>query len=228
MFTAESPPTSIADTETLAVAAEPEESGPFRRCLVSGESRPVERMIRFVIGPDGSVVPDLEARLPGRGMWLSAERDVVNKALAKNHFARAARRAVTAPGDLAERIESLLARRCVELLGLARRAAQIVAGYDQVRASLAQGDGGLLLEASDGSADGRDKLLAVAPRIAVIDVLSSDELGAAMGRDRFVHVLVAPGRLADRLRHEAGRLAGFRTKVAGPVSESPLHDVGNG
>ena len=72
-----------------------------------------------------AVVPDIEGRLPGRGFWLSADRDVVNKALAKNAFARAARRPVVAPGDLADRIESLLLRRCVELLGMARRAARL-------------------------------------------------------------------------------------------------------
>ena len=152
-------------------------------------------------------------------MWLSARRDVVNRALAKNTFARAARRPVTAPGDLADRIESLLARRCVELIGMARRAAQIVAGFDQVRAALAETRGGLLIEASDGSGDGRDKLLAMARDVPVVAVLSSEELGAAFGRDRFVHVLVAPGRLADRLRVEAERLAGFRTtEASGPAS----------
>jgi predicted RNA-binding protein YlxR (DUF448 family) len=195
---------------TIAADADGDESGPNRRCLVTGESVPVERLVRFAIGPDGAVVPDIEGRLPGRGMWLSAERDVVNKALAKSLFARAARRTVVAPGDLADRIESLLARRCVELLGMARRAAQVVAGFDQVRATLSEGRGGLLVEASDGSGDGRDKLRAMAPGVTVVTVLSSEELGAAFGRDRFVHVLVAPGRLADRIRVEAERLAGFR------------------
>jgi len=211
--------TQAPAADPAAGEADADESGPNRRCLVTGESRPVERLVRFAIGPDGTVVPDIEGRLPGRGMWLSAERDVVNKALAKSLFAKAARRSVVAPGDLADRIESLLARRCVELIGMARRAAQIVAGFDQVRAALAETRGGLLIEASDGSGDGRDKLLAMARDVPVVAVLSSEELGAAFGRDRFVHVLVAPGRLADRLRVEAERLAGFRTtEASGPAS----------
>ena len=215
--------------EPAASGPEADESGPFRRCLASGESRPVERMIRFVVGPDGAVVPDLEAKLPGRGMWLSAERDMVKKASAKNLFARAARRTVTVPDDLADRIESLLARRCIELLGLARRAGQLVAGFDQVRAGLAGGGRGLLVEAADGADDGRGKLLAIAPGLAVVDVLASDELGAAFGRNRFVHILVSPGRLADRLRVEAERLAGFRGMKAGGHGSAPRdHDAGNG
>ncbi len=185
--------------------------GPLRRCLVLGESLPVERMIRFVIGPRWRRRSDLEARLPGRGMWLSASRDVVDKALAKNAFARAARRAVTVPGDLAGMLEMLLVRRCIEILGLARRAGQIEAGFDQVRAVLAKSPRGLLIEASDGAQDGRGKLRALARQLPVVEVLSGEELGAAFARERFVHILLAPGRLADRLQAEAGRLSGFRT-----------------
>jgi predicted RNA-binding protein YlxR (DUF448 family)/ribosomal protein L7Ae-like RNA K-turn-binding protein len=209
----------VPAAEAIAPEAEAEDSGPNRRCLVTGAVLPVERLVRFVIGPDASVVPDVEGRLPGRGFWLSAERDVVNKALAKNAFAKAARRPVVAPGDLADRIESLLLRRCVELLGMARRAAQIVAGFDQVRAALIEGRGGLLIEAADGAPEGRDKLRALAPKLPVSAVLTSDELGAAFGRERFVHVLLTRGRLAERLRGEAERLAGFRNASAiGPGS----------
>lgn len=203
----------MIDREASAQApgvAEGDESGPLRRCLVTGESQPVERMIRFVIGPDGSVVPDLEAKLPGRGMWLSARREAVQTAVAKNAFARAARRAVTVPEDLADRLETLLARRCGELLGLARRAGQVEAGFDQVRAALAKAPQGVLVEAADGAEDGRGKLRALAPQMPVVDVLRGEELGAAFGRDRFVHLLLAPGRLAERLRIEGERLAGFR------------------
>jgi hypothetical protein len=194
-----------------ASVAEADESGPLRRCIVTGESLPVERMIRFVIGPDGSVVPDLEAKLPGRGMWLSARREVVATALAKNAFARAARRPVTVAADLADRLEFMLVRRCIEFLGLARRAGQIEAGFDQVRAALTKTRRGVLVEASDGAEDGRGKLRALAPQVPMVDVLSSEELGAAFARDRFVHILLAPGRLADRLQAEAERLSGFRT-----------------
>ncbi len=93
---------------------------------------------------------------------------------------------------------------------MARRAAQIVAGFDQVRAALIEGRGGLLIEAADGAPEGRDKLRALAPKLPASAVLTSDELGAAFGRERFVHVLLTGGRLAERLRG-GGTVGGFRT-----------------
>jgi len=187
-----------------------EELGPNRRCLVTGEVHLISGLVRFVVGPDGTLVPDIEGRLPGRGMWLSASRDVVNKALAKNVFARVARRPVNVAPDLADLVERLLARRCVELLGMARRAGQAVAGFDRVHAALAGASGGLLIEAADGAEDGRGKLRALERDVPVAASLSGEELGAAFGRERIVHVLLAPGRLADRLQAETERLAGFR------------------
>ncbi|MDR3440431.1 RNA-binding protein [Telmatospirillum sp.] len=187
-----------------------EETGPCRRCIVSGEVLPIERLIRFVVGPDGSVVPDIEARLPGRGLWLSAGRDMVNTAAAKNLFAKAFRRKVVVPSDLCERIENLLLRRCIERIGLARRAGQAIAGFEKVRGELKAGHGAVLLAAADGSADGRDKIRALAPGLPLIVALRGDELGAAFGRDRAVHVLLTAGRLAEGLKVDAVRLAGFR------------------
>ncbi len=176
-------------------------------------------MIRFVVGPDGSVVADIGRRLPGRGFWLSAERDMVNTACAKNLFARAAKAAVKVPPDLADRIEGLLARRCLDLIGLARRSGQAIAGFEKVSGELgskrpglegAAGKNGLLLFASDGAEDGQRKIRALAPALPEVNVLSAAELGVAFGRDRSVHVFLAPGRLASALVEEVERLKGFR------------------
>jgi len=174
-------------------APEPEESGPNRRCIASGAVKPAEGMLRFVIGPDGTVVPDLAHKLPGRGIWLSADRDMVNTATKKNLFSKAARRKVTVPADLGDRVEFLLLRHCLELIGLARRAGQAMMGYD-----------------------GRGKVRALAPNLPLVDVLTGDELGAAFGRDHAVHVILTRGRLAEALRVEAGRLAGFRPDSPAP------------
>lgn len=184
--------------------------GPRRRCLVTGRVGDKDSMVRFVVGPEGQVVPDIEGRLPGRGLWLSAGRDMVCKAGAGNLFAKAARTRAVAPGDLAERVEGLLARRCLELIGLARRCGQATAGFERVGASLRAGPAGVLLAASDGAPAGRAKLRALAPEVPLVELLSGDELGAAVGRLRAVHLVLSPGRLADRLLHESSRLAGFR------------------
>jgi len=186
-----------------------DEKGPERRCIVTGTVGPKEALIRFVVGPSGELVPDIEGRLPGRGMWLSAKRDVVNTAVAKAYFAKAARRKLEVPADLAERLESLLRRRCLDILGLARRAGEVVSGYDKVRTELKAGRGAVILAALDGAEEGVRKIGALAPHLPVVGILTADELGAAFGRDHTVHGVLLKGRLADRLLIESARLAGI-------------------
>lgn len=186
-----------------------------RRCIASGDLLSKAGMLRFVIGPEGDVVPDLEEKLPGRGLWLSADRDVVNTACAKNLFSKAARRQVTVANDLPARVDALLAGRCAGLIGLARRAGEVEAGFEKVRSRLRGGTAGLVLAASDGADDGRRKIRALAPDVPLCDVMSGVELGRALARDNVVHVAVAPGRLADRLQSELNRLAGIRQGCAG-------------
>lgn len=182
----------------------------LRRCLVTGESAGPERLIRFVVGPDGSLVPDLAAKLPGRGIWVTASRPAIAAAVGRRLFARAARGPVMVPPDLAERLERLLAARCLDLLGLARRAGQAVAGYEKVRAALASGRVAVLVAAFDGAADGRRKLRQLAAGLPVVEVLSAAELSLALGRENVIHAALTSGRLASTFLAEAARLAGLR------------------
>jgi hypothetical protein len=204
-----------------------------RRCIVSGETLPRDRLLRFVAGPDGIVVPDLAERLPGRGLWLRARRDIVEAACSRNQFSRAARRTVTPMagpnGEPLDRlVEVQLVRRCLDVVSLARRAGIAVAGFDQVRQWLKArpprtGAGpALLLNARDAAAGGREKLAAlagwddgVAVPVVHCGLLTARELGRAFGRDHLVHVLIEPHRLAGRLLTETGRLAGFRDEGTG-------------
>lgn len=187
-----------------------EETGPERRCIATGAVRSKAELLRFSVAPDGTVVPDLGHILPGRGIWLSASRDVVNTAVAKKVFAKAARRQVGVPADLATRIEALLVRRCLDTIGLARRAGQAVMGFEKVCAEVRAGRAALLLAARDASRDGRDKVRALGAGLTVIELFDGAELGAVFGRDAAVHVCLSPGKLARRLIEEAGLLAGFR------------------
>ena len=209
----------MTETPEPADAEEERETGPLRRCIVTRESAPKERMIRFVIGPSREVVPDLAGRLPGRGMWLSARGDVLERAVSRGAFMRAARGPVTLPSDLRARIEDGLRARIRDLLGLARRAGQAVSGWQAGREWLQAGRAGLIVQASDGSPAERARfggreLPAVAP-------LTAAELGGVFGRDHAVHVVVAPGRLAEALLAEAGRLAG----IAGAPPETEARAV---
>jgi predicted RNA-binding protein YlxR (DUF448 family) len=173
-------------------------------------------MIRFVVAPDGGIVPDLAARLPGRGIWLSADADVLETARMRGGFARAARAPVSVPPDLLPGLQAALARRIAEQLGLARRAGQAVAGFTKAREWLERGRVALIVQADDGSPEERARLIG-AWNGPVLAPLSGAALGAVFGRERAVHVAVSPGGLAERIRTETERLAGL---MAPPVVAS--------
>jgi len=198
----EAPPDDLSEAE--------EETGPLRRCIVTGDRIEQERMIRFVIDPDRMVVPDVGSVLPGRGLWLTAERGIVETAIKKRAFDRAARQSVKLPDNLVERVETLLLHRCRDTIGLARRAGIAVAGYEKVREALKSGPVGALLAASDGAVGGREKILALARHAGEITAMTALELGQAFGRDHVVHAMLTPGSLAARLKVDARRLSGFR------------------
>jgi predicted RNA-binding protein YlxR (DUF448 family) len=143
--------------------------------------RPKAELIRFVADPGGTVVPDLAGRLPGRGLWLSPRRAHLERACARNLFARAAKAPLRVPEDLPARVEELLSRRCRELIGLAKRAGQAVSGYERVASLLASGGVAVLLAAVDTAEDGRRKLRAVArrqdPAPQVVELFTAEELG---------------------------------------------------
>jgi predicted RNA-binding protein YlxR (DUF448 family) len=193
--------------------ADQPEAGPIRRCIVTRERQPKEAMIRFVVGPDRAIVPDLAARLPGRGIWLSARGDVLETARTRGGFARAARAPVSVPADLAELVRAGLMRRIIEHLGLARRAGQAVGGFGKAREWVQAGRAGLVVQASDGSPEERARLLG-GRDVPVVAPLPAADLGSAFGRDHVVHVAVLPGRLAEAIRIEAGRLAGVDGRAA--------------
>jgi len=170
--------------------------------------------LRFVVGPGGELVPDVAGDLPGRGLWLTPCRKIFERAAAKRLFSRAARRPISVPAELAGRIESVLAQRCCDGIGLARRAGLAVAGFEKVRASVRAGKIALLFEALDGAQGGRGKIRALAPDLPLAAVLTAAEMGAVFGRDNVVHVGLGAGRLCRRLVSDAEKLAGFRSDAA--------------
>lgn len=199
-----------------------------RRCIATRAPRPAETLIRFVVGPDALLVPDLAGRLPGRGMWVDAKRAVLARALARNQFAKAARAPVSAPADLVDRVQALLLRRCLDLVGLARRAGELVVGFDQVEEWLRRGRCGLVLTARDGSVDGRRRIEALAGgEVPVVDPFDRIELGSAVGREEAVHAGLADRGLARQLLDELGRLHGFR-EFRMPVGHAVSNAVDEG
>ena len=186
-----------------------------RRCIVSGEVLPEGRLARFAVGPDGQVVPDVDAKLPGRGLWVSADRRAVELAASKGLFSRAAGVPVKADSGLASRTEARLVERMLSHLGLGRRAGELILGFDQVERALRSSQPpAVIVEASDAAHDGQRKLQAAARSAGivpfVIGALDSAELSLALGRANVVHAALKSGRIAERLVSDAGRLNGFR------------------
>jgi predicted RNA-binding protein YlxR (DUF448 family) len=193
--------------------------GPERKCIVTGEVQPKAGLVRFGLGPDMQVVPDVLARLPGRGMYVTADRDAIAKASAKGLFARAARQPVTVSATLADEVDALLARRVVDLISLCRKAGDAVAGFEKVKDWLAKGQAAILIQASDGSERGKTKLHAPGGKETFIGCLTARELGLAFGREHAIHGALAAGGLTSRVVEEAARLAGLR-KQAGAAAAS--------
>lgn len=188
----------------------PAPDDPERKCLVTGEVSPKRGLIRFVVGPEDMVYPDVAAKLPGRGMYVSSERDALETAVAKRLFSRGAKRQVKVPDGLVEQVEAQLARRSVDRLALARKAGQAVAGFEKVKDWLDKDKCRILLQACDGSERGKSKLHKPGGRGSFFDILTADELGLSFGRERVIHAALAAGRLADLFRDDAVRLSGVR------------------
>ena len=184
-----------------------------RRDIVTGEVMDEAKLIRFVAGPDGVVVPDLARKLPGRGLWVAADRASVDAAAKKGLFSRSAKAKLSAPTDLGAQVETLLKRRLLAALGLAKKGGDLTSGFEKVSAAITSGKCAWLIEASDGAADGRRKLwdrTRKQPRPPpVFGVFSAEELGLALGLENVIHTAFLAGRAADRWAQDAHRLSGF-------------------
>lgn len=198
---------------------------PERRCIVTGESQPKAGLIRFGLGPDAQVVPDLLGRLPGRGFYVTADRKAIEKAAAKGLFARAAHQPVKVPDGLANDVEAQLARRVVELISLSRKAGKAVAGFEKVKDWLTKDQAKILIQASDGSERGKTKLHPPGGKETFIGCLTAGELGLAFGREHAIHGALAAGGLTTRVVEEAARLAGLRGHVGGKTAGKDTKDA---
>ncbi len=190
------------------------EDGAERNCVVTGEVQPKAGLIRFVAAPDGQIVADVAGKLPGRGVWVTADRATIAQAMKKKAFARGLKQQVSVDEGLADEVEKQLARRVVDLISLARKSGQAVAGYEKVKDWLSKEEARVLIQASDGSGRGKSKLST--PHFGrYIGWLTADELGMAFGRQTVIHAALASGGLGKRVVEEAQRLRGVRNSDGG-------------
>jgi predicted RNA-binding protein YlxR (DUF448 family) len=190
-----------------------------RMCAVSREVKPVEDLIRYVIGPDDAVVPDIKRNLPGRGLWISATRKAVDQAIKRNLFAKGFKRDVKADAALGEVTDRLLERAALDSLAIAGKASEVAAGFAKVEAAIGRGGLAGLLHAADGSADGLRKLQALLRRndqdyiheIPVIRAFTGAQLDLALGRSNVIHAALLAGPASQGFLTRCLRMMRFRT-----------------
>lgn len=206
-------------------------SGPERMCAVSRQSLDLNLLIRFVLSPDGAVVPDLERRLPGRGVWIGCDRRLVEKAVKANTFTKSLKTRAEASSDLAERVDGLMVKRLMGTLSLANKAGIALSGFEKVSTALDKGPVAVVLHGAEASPDGRSKIDRKFKAIqgsrgltaSIVDVLSIDQMSLAIGRRSVVHAALTPGGLSERFLEEAERLTRYRssaTETANIFSET--------
>ncbi|CAN7636789.1 RNA-binding protein [Bradyrhizobium sp. LjRoot220] len=197
-----------------------ERSATMRMCAVTREVRPIDELIRFVVSPQGEVVPDLKRKLPGRGLWISASRRTVAEAVRRNQFSRGFKREIRAAATLPADTEALLVRSATEALAMVAKAGQIVSGFSKVEGALRDGQAQALIHATDGAADGIRKLDAIvrqkranadeSPEIPIVNVLTSAELDLALGRSNVIHAALLAGPASKTFLSRCQTLVRYR------------------
>jgi predicted RNA-binding protein YlxR (DUF448 family) len=212
----------LGRTHHDALDAGPRKTAPGteRFCAATGEVKPVDAMIRFVLDPDGAAVPDLRRRLPGRGVWITATRNALRTAITRKVFARAFKRDVRLAGDLVATTERLLEQAALDALAIAHKAGNAAIGFGNVDAALARDRVRALINAAEAAPDGTRKLSAALHRrhdageIAVVDVFASAQLDLALGRSNVIHAALLAGPESETFLARVARLDGFRTGTA--------------
>jgi hypothetical protein len=189
-----------------------------RLCVATRAVRPVEEMIRFVVAPDGKVVPDLDRKLPGRGAWVTATRGALASAIEEKAFARVFRGKGSAGAELVDLVERLLEKAALEALSLANKAGSVVTGFARVETALAEQDVAAVLHASDAAPNGTRKLEAAIRaaetsgrrRPVEVNAFRGEQMDLALGRSNVVHAALLSHPASEGFLARFLRLARWR------------------
>ena len=216
---------AVAEPTDLDNGLRTTKSATERMCVATRQVRPIDELIRFVVSPDGDVVPDLKRKLPGRGLWVTATREAVADAVKRNLFGRGFKRSVRAGPDFAAETERLLVRGALDALAITAKAGDVVSGFGKVEDAIGQHEAVALLHASDGAADGIRKLNAVVRQsarseaesaaISIITAFTSDELDLALGRSNVIHAALLPGSASRTFLSRCHGLVRYRMAESG-------------
>lgn len=212
---------AAADCVELDAGPRASKPGRERLCAVKRQVMPLERLIRFVVTPDGAITADVKRKLPGRGLWLTGERAVLVEAIRRGVFGRGFRRDIRVSPELPAETEALLIRAAVDALAIAGKAGEVATGWAKAEATLRSGEAIAVLHARDGAADGLRKLQAAArsARVPVLTDLTSAELDLALGRTNVIHAALRPGAAAKSVVARCEGIKQFRGGETGGVPE---------
>ena len=180
-----------------------------RKCIATGQVLSKGELVRFVVGPKNVLYPDTENKLPGRGIWVKADRSAIAKAEREKLFSQAAKQSATCAENIAEQVENLITNRIINLIGLSRKSGKCICGYEKVKDWLKKDMVKVLIQSSDGS-DREKSRLKTPENGSFIGWLNSKELGKAFGRENITHCALASGGLTQRIVEDAQRLRGLR------------------
>lgn len=178
----------------------------MKTCFVTKEARPRSEMLRFVAAPDRTIVFDAAGKLPGRGLWLTADKDILAQAVSKKLFHKAAGKQVKIPSELVASVETALRERCLNLMGLCRKAGLLVFGYEAVKKAVGQGEAVVAFEAMDASERGQNKIFKPTDIFPVYTLFSREEMGQIAGLEEVVHVALLKGGLSEEVSEIARKI----------------------
>jgi uncharacterized protein len=190
-----------------------------RQCALTRANLPVDQLVRFALGPDGNIVPDIDAKAPGRGVWISFDYEAVAQAAQKNVFARSLKHKVHVPQDLAQITRTRLEQRLSGALGLARKAGQLQTGATRVKSVIGDATIIALFTASNGAPDGRRKMMmalrssGLEEEVPSFDILSSELLGLALGQENVIHAALTKGAAGKSALLRAQNLARYMAQT---------------
>ncbi|MFM9974110.1 MAG: RNA-binding protein [Beijerinckiaceae bacterium] len=203
---------------------EDEEKGPTRTCAATRMARPMDELIRFVLDPAGVLTPDIRARLPGRGVWVSASREAVIDAQKRKCFARSLKQPAIVPADLPDLVDQLLEADARQSLAMANKAGLVTCGFAKVESALAKRNVAVVVSASDGSEDGKRKIQQAITRsyghaagVPLVSPLASSEMNLALGRENAIHAALQAGPACDSFMSRCRRLLKYRLE---PLAET--------
>jgi predicted RNA-binding protein YlxR (DUF448 family) len=194
-----------------------------RFCVATRAVLPLDELIRFVAAPDGRVIPDLKRKLPGRGAWVTARRDLVALAVRRGALKRALGGTVEVAAGLPDLTEQLLRRAVLDALAMANKAGQVAAGFAKTVAAVESGAAVAVVHASEAAADGVRKI-AAAERgragaglrpLPDIKIFASTELDLALARSNVVHAALLSGYASEAVLARFHVLDRYCTSTAG-------------